>query len=157
MNVIVDIQGFKTYDNKFILKEIAIHYKIHVQHLIFKPPFPFKNLNDFEKKQVRWIERNRGIFWNDGIVPYREAHTLVTHLLQNKKCLFTKGSEKVIWLKELLSDTTPVYNLEDKNCPNFLILYKNYELLSDVYCCAFHRNICALKNVLCLKKWSLEN
>lgn len=47
---IVDVQGFKTDDNQFILKEIAILYSDQLQVFMIQPPFPFQNLTSTEKK-----------------------------------------------------------------------------------------------------------
>lgn len=54
-------------------------------------------------------------------------------------------------------DHNDVNNLEDMHCPRLLTLYKEYRLDNDVYSCCYHSTICALKNVMCLKKWCLSN
>lgn len=84
MNVIVDVQGFKIGDNKFILKEIALMRNKQIQVLLFKPPFPFYNLTKTERRLVSWIERNRGILWNEGFLPYSNHKNIVTNLLKDK-------------------------------------------------------------------------
>lgn len=165
MSVIVDVQGFKTDSNKFILKEIAMQCSderdnTNVLVLLFKPPFPFYELTKTERRQVSWIERNRGIYWNQGFLPYKEHANVIANMFMGKERIFTKGEEKVKWIKELLCDyniKNCVYNLEDKNCINFLQLYKEYEQENDIISCVYHSKICALKNVLCLRKWYNKN
>lgn len=70
MNAFVDIQGFKTDDNKFILKEMAILCNGQMQVFLVKPPFKFYDLSKSERLQVCWIERNRNILWNEGFIPF---------------------------------------------------------------------------------------
>lgn len=160
MSVIVDVQGFKTDENKFIVKEIAVQFgSHHAVVLLFKPPSPFYNLSKSERKQVCWIERNRGIFWKEGFIQYKDHKKIIENLLQGNHRIFTKGKEKVTWIRELLN-TSPdlyVYDLEDINCPSLTELYNKYKDLKDVYCCACHDKICALKNVLSLRKWCDHN
>lgn len=151
MKAIVDVQGFKTDDNKFILKEIAISYKDQIQVLLVRPPFPFHNLSASERKQIKWIERNRRIFWNDGFVSYETFLLYISEFLMDKT-IYCKGVEKVIWIKDIL-DYNDVINLEDFDCPNLLSLYEEYRFCNHVYNCIYHPKICALRNVTCLKKW----
>lgn len=152
MNVIVDVQGFKNEENKFIVKEIAILSKTCSTNLLIKPPYPFYNLTTKERLQVSWIERNLGILWNEGFIPFNMLKLNVMDFFRNKH-VYTKGVEKVKWLKKLL-DNNNVYNLEDLNCPKFETLYNLYP--ENIQTCIYHKKICALKNVLCLYKWCKE-
>lgn len=155
MNVIVDVQGFKSEDNKFIPKEIAIVSKNHAFVFTIKAPFPFYNLTKKERLNVAWIERNRGILWSEGFVPYFNYKFLLRDFFKNKH-IYTKGVEKVLWLKEIL-ETDDVYNLEDKSGPNLETLHKKYFNSLDIKSCIYHNNVCALKNSLCLYKWCVDN
>lgn len=151
--IIVDVQGFKTDNNEFILKEIAIYWNNHVQTFHIKPPCAFYDLTKTERKQVCWIERNRGILWNEGYIPYTNHKCILQKILQGK-IIYVKGIEKRLWLMQMLEGST-IYNIEDKDCPNLLSLHEKYS--TEVYSCIYHTQICALKNVLCLRKWCLEN
>lgn len=62
MSAIVDVQGFKTEANEFIIKEIAILCDKKIQVFLIKAPFPFYDLTKEERRQVSWIERNRKIY-----------------------------------------------------------------------------------------------
>lgn len=155
MKVIVDVQGFKTDDNKFILKEIAILNKKQLEVLLIKPPFPYYELSKTERKQVNWIERNRAVYWKEGFIPYPYHKEHIVRLSSNKM-IYTKGIEKVKWLKDV-TENNNVYNLEDKFCPSLLNLYDKYKESNDVFSCMYHTRVCALKNVFCLNKWCEEN
>lgn len=160
MSAIIDVQGFKTDGNQFILKEMAMQCGSQILVLLFKPPFPYYNLSKTERRQVGWIEKNRGLYWNEGFIPYKDHKHIIQNVLRNKICIFTKGMEKVTWIKEMLGElcNNRICNLEDNNTPSFSNLYKEYdELMEDVYSCACHNNICALKNVLTLRKWCNQN
>lgn len=152
--IIVDVQGFKSDENEFILKEIAIHSNSHILTFLIKPPCPFYDLTKTERRKVCWIERNRGIHWNEGYIPYSNHKYIIQKILQGK-IIFVKGVEKRLWLMQLLENST-IYNLEDKDCPSLLKLHEKYAE-KKVYSCYYHSNICALKNVLYLSKWCLEN
>lgn len=56
MIAIVNVQGFKTETNEFIIKEIAILCDKKVQVFLIKPPYPFNDLTKKERLQVSWIE-----------------------------------------------------------------------------------------------------
>lgn len=152
MTVFVDLQGFKTEDNKFIPKEVAFLYCGQIKVFLFKAPCRYIQLSEMEQKQVYWIERNRKIFWNSGDVPYEDVKKKFIFL--KDKHIYVKGCEKVRWVKEILeSDSVKVFNLETYGCPNRLDLENKY-WSNDIYSCINHSNVCALKNVLLFKKWS---
>lgn len=109
MNAIVDVQGFKTDGNQFILKEIAVLCNTQIQVFQIKPPFPFYDLTKTERRQVSWIERNMGIYWNDGFIPYSNHKNLIVLDYLRNKTVYTKGLEKANWLKVILNSNT-VYN-----------------------------------------------
>lgn len=156
--IFVDVQGFKDFRNKFILKELAIATFDCTHVFLIKPPFPYKLLRLEEKKQVNWIQRNRGIYWNEGYINYADISKLIIPFLENK-CILVKGLEKIEWIKEFC-ENCKIVDLGEKGCPNFFSLYKSLMCESkdsiDITCC-FHKQICALKNVISLRKWYIDN
>lgn len=155
MSVIMDVQGFKSEGNKFIPKEIAILSENRGLVLLIKPLYPFYSLTKKERLQVAWIERNRGIFWNEGFIPFINFKFHILDFFLNKR-VYTKGFEKMMWLKEIL-ETNNVYNLEDFDCPRLETLHEKYSMSTEIQSCIYHNKICAYKNVFCLKKWCVEN
>ena len=101
--IIVDLQGFKDKNNRFIVKEFALSGQKYTQTFLIKPPYAFKTLSPEEKKQVIWLEKRRGIYWSEGYVDYREFKRIIIQYLR-KKIIWTKGGEKTLWIKELCSD-----------------------------------------------------
>lgn len=154
--IIADVQGFKDMKNNFIIKELSIATRNHTQTFIVKPPYTYKNLTDEEKKQVRWLEKNRGLKWSEGFIDYREFKRIVVPYLSGKRIL-VKGLEKILWIRELCQDCE-IIELGEKGCPNFLKLYNDYRVEDNkILNCEYHRKMCALKNVLCIKKWYILN
>lgn len=153
--IFVDVQGFKDTQNNFIIKELAILNQENTQTFLVKPPYPFQYLSIEEKKQVRWIEANRGYFWSEGYIDYREFRRIIIPYL-NKKKVLTKGTEKIKWIKDLC-ENCEIINVGEKGCPNFLKLYNDYEKPNVNLNCVHHKKMCALKNILCLKKWYDDN
>lgn len=151
--IIVDLQGFKDSKNKFIVKEIAISTQEYTQIFLVKPPYSFSRLSSEEKKQVKWIENNRGITWSEGFIDYQELkRTIIPYLF--KKNIMTKGSEKIKWIQELCKSCNTI-DIGEKGCPNFLKLHTLYKEFN--FNCVNHKKYCALKNVLCIKKWYEDN
>lgn len=148
--IIVDVQGFKDADNNFIIKELGLANREYTLMFLVKPPYPYKRLSKEEKKQVRWLEFNRGINWSEGYIDYREFRRIIVPYL-DKKVILAKGLEKTKWIKNMCSSST-VINLDDKGCPNISKLYADYCKETELNC-VHHHKMCALKNVNCIKKW----
>lgn len=153
--VIVDVQGFKDCKNNFIIKEFALATTEYTQTYLIKPPYTYSKLTSEERKQVNWIERNRGIYWREGYIDYHEFKRIIKPILA-KKQVFVKGLEKVKWIKEICDDFLAL-DLSNKSCPNFEILHNTYCENNISLNCMSHIKQCALKNVLCLKKWCNDN
>lgn len=153
--IIVDLQGFKNYKNEFIVKEFVIASLAYTNIFVIKPPYSFSSLTDEEKKHVRWIERNRGYRWSDGYVDYKEFRRIIKPYLKNQK-IIVKGEEKIKWVQELC-DHENVIDISDQGLPNLKTLSELYINDNYVSNCLLHKKNCALKNVLCIKKWCLAN
>lgn len=154
-SIIVDVQGFKNQNNEFIIKELVIGTSEHTQIFLIKPPYPFSALTLEERKRVWWIERNRGYRWSEGHIDYKEFKRLIKPYFKKRK-IIVKGEEKVKWVRELCEHEN-VLDISNKGLPNL-------ETLSNLYCkdmfsynCFNHLKYCALKNVICIKKWLIDN
>jgi hypothetical protein len=55
--VLIDIQGFKITNNKFIPKELAILKNNKMAHYVFAPPFPSTLLPDDVQYQIKWLSK----------------------------------------------------------------------------------------------------
>lgn len=152
--IFVDVQGFKNQSNEFIVKELAIATQEHTHIFLIKPPYPFSALTEEERKRVWWIENNRGYRWSEGYIDYREFRRIIKPYLKDRT-IIVKGEEKVKWVQELC-DHNNVLDITDKGLPNLNSLNKLYCNDIFIYNCFIHRKCCALKNVLCIKKWYLN-
>lgn len=153
--LVVDVQGFKNNRNEFILKEFAFCALDCTQVFLIKPPYTFSKLTDEEKRIITWVESNYGIYWNQGHIDYREFRRIVKPILNNKLVL-VKGNEKTKWIREL-STQCQILDIESKGCPNLNILKSQYTINCNNYNCFSHKKLCALSNVICIKKWCDEN
>jgi hypothetical protein len=154
-SLFVDVQGFKSLNNEFIVKEFALCTSEYTQVFLIKPPYTFSRLSQDEKKRVLWLEKNHGILWREGYVDPREFRRMIVNHLNNQT-IFVKGSEKIQWINDLCANCT-VIDLGEHDCPNFLHLYEKYCNKTSAYNCIHHKNKCALKNVICLKKWYFDS
>lgn len=151
--IIVDLQGFKDDNNKFIVKEVAIATKYQTQTFLVKPPYSYYYLTDTEKKRVQWLQRNRGIYWSEGYIDFKEFQRIIVAYLEHKT-IFTKGFEKIQWIKELCPNCEVLdlsEKLREKGYSNFTPIYEKCCSESVSYNCVFHKKYCALKNVTCLR------
>lgn len=153
----VDVQGFKNYNNDFIVKELALATNDYTQVFLIKPPFPYRCLTNSEKKRVKWIENNLGYRWAEGHIDFIQFKRIILPYLENKNVL-VKGLEKSKWIRELC-DSCTVKNIEDVGCPNLMQLYKSYNSQLTDFSCVTHKtnHFCALRNVLLIKKWFQNN
>lgn len=153
--IIVDLQGFKDKNNLFIVKELAIATQEHTHVFLIKPPYPFTALTEEERKQVWWIEKNRGYRWSEGYIDHREFLRIIKPYLKERK-IIVKGYEKIKWVQDLC-DHNNIIDISSLGAPNLITLSKLYCKGMLMYNCFIHKKICALKNVLCIRKWCIEN
>lgn len=166
---IVDVQGFTIYDNRFVLKEIAVvlsEEEFHCFHI--KAPFEFKDLYKDDQSQSNWLKLNHhNLSWDYGSDSFKNIQRYLKPLLKNKK-VYVKGTEKQKWIEEFLKQR--VFNIEDiPKCDeiNLSMLYNMYPRTCQ---CQYHFNNnnnnntrkqrqirCALKSALLLNEYMLHN
>lgn len=159
--IVVDVQGFKTFKNEFIFKEIAICKEdgcINVYML--KPPCPWNDLLPRYKSENSWLIRNyHGIDWNVGDYDYGILMDIADMLASLRAKVYVKGLEKKLWLEKMLSnhESVEVINMENLNCPSINKLKEKQAI------CSYHTELrgkqtnCAAENVLLLHDWLVKN
>ncbi|CAD6206457.1 GSCOCG00012691001-RA-CDS [Cotesia congregata] len=132
MEIILDVQGFRGPDNRFIVKELAsitIQHEIdnieELSYTLFQPPYHWK------------------------VLPLKEV---LNYLTNNKKIIYVKGIEKKLWIQNLIDcNNKIVIDLENFNCPSL----KSMKICNNHFC-NYHyclSDLCALENVKNLKDW----
>lgn len=138
MPLIVDVQGFKSLNNQFIVKEFAAYDGVHVCHYVFKPPFAFTSLPTECQKQANWLmSHHHTIDWNAGFTQHYMFPKIIKHVTQNASQVYVKGREKTDFIRKQVN--VPV--LEFPETPS---------LKQQLGSCFYHMNkhcICALTNV----------
>lgn len=163
--VLIDVQGFKVDKNKFILKEICIHSVENnfKYHKLIKSPFKFEKLKKVEKNTIQWLTKNyHGIQWDSGNITFTQFMDDMKTVLKDK-IIICKGLEKMKWLKCFFERISiqEIINCEDLDCN--IKWNKNCEISEYFDSCEYHKNIkkssfvCALKNVMLLRRWFFEN
>lgn len=155
MYFIIDVQGFKRLNNKFIAKEIAILRNGHHHHFIVKPPFNFDQLSPSLRREAQWLYQNHhGLIWDGGLTEFQKVRKYLREKIRNT-IVYVKGVEKTQWLKELLQDeNVEVMNIEETGCPNLKELKR---LNPNEIKCLFHNKCCALQNVYLINKFLCGN
>ena len=163
MFVTVDVQGFKAFDNRFIVKEIAVVLNDEEYHCFFlKEPFPIEELDKHDQRQTSWLQLyHHGIPWSYGSDSFKNVQQYMQKLLKNTT-VFVKGAEKQQWMAEFLNQK--IINIED--ITNELNLSEWYK---SVYPCQYHNNLikstykksrlfrCALKTAIILRNYIIFN
>jgi len=155
---VIDIQGFKTLLNEFVMKEVCI-VGVHsgkVYHIFVKSPVCYENLCEKLKSRVNYITKYiHGIYWNSGSVDENTVVEILQKTVKNASRVYIKGSERVKFLKNLLNNTIPVVDLDIFNFDG------NYKIKQVNFSCYYnerHSNLrCALKNACTYKRWLLNH
>lgn len=97
--LVVDLEGFMV--PQFIPKEMAITDGERTAHYVFKPPFPFRELEPRHQCAVKYFTKNRhGIPWHTGSVDVSEIGSILRHVGERDKVIFCKGKVLECYLKQ---------------------------------------------------------
>lgn len=119
--MVLDVQGFKIENNKFIPKEMAAYDGNRICHYIFRPPFGLDCLDPEALKQTLWLMHNHHcIDWDAGYTPLYKFSNIIKSLTEKVDIVYVKGKEKADFLRKLTSK--PIIELEEqprlkKNAP----------------------------------------
>lgn len=164
----VDVQGFKSNLNKFVVKEIAIKTRNTTFHDVVKSmPTTFSDLDAAHKKQVKWLTYNfHGLKWDWGFITLKELRLRIQPVLSGKT-IYVKGENKIKWLEQILGFKwviCKIVDVESFNCALSLDVNKNCTHHNKFQVCDQHTAMknkmkchCALKNVLILEDWFKQN
>lgn len=151
--IIIDVQGFKIHNNKFILKEIAVllNDSEYIRFLL-KSPFHYSQLTRQEKTQVQWLQLNHhGLRWEDGSIKYKSAKNFILNHVNCGNIVYVKGIEKKKWVSAFIDYKTKVVNIEADGYS------ENFEELKQIYAsrekCLTHTGICAVENVFLINSY----
>lgn len=102
MAAVVEFQAFYDNNDKFVIKEFVIVGDSFQTQVIFKSPYCKCTLNDKQQRAARWLIRHfHGIKWEEGNIEYNE--NLISSLCSNFQIIYTKGYDKVQFLKRFHS------------------------------------------------------
>ncbi|CAG9817747.1 unnamed protein product [Phaedon cochleariae] len=141
MDIIMDVQGFKIENNKFIVKEFAVFDGVKICHFIFKPPFPLNFLPPNLQKQADWLVRNfHCLEWKDGFIPLHQFRNILKKLSDGVDLIHIKGKEKAGYIRWFTSvpvvefDEQPILQQSEPQC--FYHMNSNSMCsLNDVFIC----------------------
>lgn len=115
---IIDFQAFKSTNNTYILKELAV-ISVHstsVAHCIVKPPYSVDVLSEKKKREVKWLaEKFHGILWEDGYISQEDAIRLLKDFTKDADNLLIKGSERKKFVERVTGKQTQ--DLDLLECP----------------------------------------
>ena len=137
--IIIDVQGFKIENNKFIPKELASYNGFQLSHHIFKAPFKMDLLSPECQKTVLWLMNNHhSISWKNGHTPLHKFTDIIADITKHAETVYVKGKEKADYIRKYCCK--PVIEIEEQPA-----------LIPSEVRCFNHLNnqsMCALSNVL---------
>lgn len=152
---IIDLQGFKIWDNAFIFKEVAYiritFPSVTSNTLHILPPMANRHLSIEDQRRVRCNAAFHGMVWESGSIPYTDFPMLLSDELKHSEVVYVKGSEKILWIKPYVHSECQIVDLDNYNCPSLTILKQNTDIR---HTCNFpHRSQCAGLHVRILYEW----
>lgn len=163
MDYVIDIQGFRNGNKKFVPKEVAVvalQSRV-IGHWIVKPSSKFKDLPFDVKNSNNYCTLNiHGIEWNDGEITLQKLESLLSAVVSNSTRIYACGSEKTLYIESVTS--RQIINLEVSEVPSYAELGKQFP---DVMVCFAHsfakfkdkKEFCALHRAYLLRKWLHAN
>lgn len=107
MKAVVEFQVFTDNNNRFIVKEFAIFSDNFTTQIVFDAPYDFSCLDHKMQRSARWLSgHHHKIKWSQGGVPYNEG--IIKTMCKPFSIIYTKGMEKVNFLKQFHSDVREV-------------------------------------------------
>jgi len=104
---VFDFQAFKTLENEYVLKEVALAGvdSNAVLHYLVKAPFSYEALDSVTKERVDYVKRNiHGLCWNSGFIELRHVRKALATALKDAVVVYIKGSERAQFLRGFLRD-----------------------------------------------------
>lgn len=156
--VYIDIQGFRTYKNRFIIKEFCLSDDDGIFHAIVKSPYSFKKLNDYYQRHANWVTRFcHGLTFDCGDITVAQLLESVYPRIKGKHIL-VKGAEKITWLRYIFRKYGEI---EGSSIEAIGTISK--ELNDKIYdICNYHNHLfgwnpcrCALAIVLKLREYNI--
>lgn len=140
--VFIDMQGFKTYGNKFIVKEFCLMQAKQnvIVHDIVKSPFDYHCLGGLYRSLAHYnTTKHHGLYFDIGNIT---KHKLIQSTLKHVdgKTIIVKGVEKVQWVRQLYENyhcDVHCENIEDWIRFNFR--FKTSKEIAEI--CSFHKPI----------------
>lgn len=146
--LVLDVQGFKAENNRFIPKELAMYDGSKIAHFVFKQPFDLHQLPPHLIKEANWLMTNHHcIPWYQGYTSINKFDDIIKELTENVEKVYVKGKEKCKYIRKhclkhvIELDESLVLQKEEPKC----------------WCHSKSSGICAVTNVYILYNNFLRN
>lgn len=159
--VYVDVQGFRTFHNRFMCKEFCLVDGDFIYHALVKSPYSFNKMPAYYQRQANWlINQYHRIKYDCGDVHINELKEATFSRIENKTIL-VKGVQKISWLKHMFRDCGNIECVNVEDLDEFDLTDRRTEPY-DV--CEYHNKIfgwtqgpCAMTTALMLQDLTLKN
>lgn len=159
--VYVDVQGFRTYRNRFICKEFCLVDGDYIFHTFVKSPYSFNKMPQYYQRQANWlINRHHGIKYDYGDMDAMNLKQQIFPKLKDKTIIVNDSCHKIHWLKYMFRHFGEI-NVIDINTLNF---DRNLRSSDPYAICDYHNKIfgwkegpCAMSTALMLQDLACKN
>lgn len=152
--VYVDVQGFKTFRNRFMCKEFCLVDGEYRYHALVKSPYSFNKMPSHYRRHATWlINHFHGLKYESGDINIVELLQQTYPKLINKTVL-VKGEQKVEWLQYMYRNCGEItcVNVEDLDS-----LYDSRMKREEPYeICDYHNEHFGWRDCRCAMAHALE-
>jgi len=89
MDIVIDVQGFRNVDEKFIPKEVAIN--VIIGHCIMMSPF---SLSKRVRRENNWLSRNYQAEWFDGETNHKYFTLQLHEIIRQARYMYQRAKKK---------------------------------------------------------------
>lgn len=147
--LVVDIQGFNI--PSFTPKEMTISDGERTSHFLFKPPFPFHELEPNLQRQAAWISKFRhGLRWQSGFVDLSEIDNILLQATDRDNVIYCKGSIQTQYLRQHTSVPVHDVDLQDILVNGTVVVAPLPPLAPPCFAHFLNNCLCSLNNVILL-------
>lgn len=167
MDYVIDIQGVRDKENKFIPKEVTFVSLLGQVsgHWIVSPPYPYNELTCDLKTTNDYILKNLNIQWFDGDISIRKLLYHFSNLAREASRIYVKGAEQARYVEKKIARS--VINIDDyTTTASYCELKRKFSCEKKVcfhhafqaqkHRCDDFQDTCSLRRVNLIKNWLLS-
>lgn len=149
--VYMDLQGFRSSGDYFILKELCLLAQDYVFHDFIKSPFEYKNLSSYFKRQADWLTYNfHGLRFDDDGLFLKQIVDSLFPLIEGK-VVIVKGMQKIDWIQNIFKKRGHIECLNIEEVSDDSSFKRTLAEENEYIPCSHHRHLRSHKTCHCAR------